>query len=358
MLCLTEYYYIILYHCYYTLTVLLTNTCPCSSFVSSVGNTRFYLPKFLGNSKHIFAILINLICLLYKRMMFGAALLFSAATISSAYDSNYNIDKSKRYIQFSGIAYCADPFVTKNSVDDWSCKFCQNYPNSTAVTFYGGQVTAQKGYVVYEPTANEIIVSFSGTDPVNLRNWIDDLDFRKVDYPGCSSNGCQVHEGFYRNYESVKEQVQQLVKEFKSTYATASITVTGHSLGAAVTALCTADLTALGYELTTPYTYGMPRVGDEAFQTWYRDTMIGTFRVTHHKDPVPHLPLQDWGFKHMPYEAFYNKDDYETGTTVCNYDGEDPECSDQYKVDANVIDHAHYMGWDFGKEYFSWGCEV
>jgi len=287
--------------------------------------------------------------------MLTAALLMSLVTISSAYDSNFNLDQSKRYIQFSGIAYCADPLISKNSVDTWSCKFCQNYPNSTAVSFYGGKLTAQKGFVVYEPTADEIIVSFSGTDPINIRNWIDDLDFKKTDYPGC--DGCKVHEGFLRNYNSVKDQVQSQVKDFKSAHPSASITITGHSLGAAVTALCTADLTSLGYELTTPYTYGMPRVGDETFQQWYRENMVGTFRITHHKDPVPHLPPMDWGFKHMPHEAFYNGDDYEN-TKVCNYDGEDKECSDQYKVDANIPDHAHYMGWDFGKEYFSWGCKV
>jgi hypothetical protein len=296
-----------------------------------------------------------LFCTFFEIMIGVTLSLLAVASTASAYDSNFNLDKSKRYIQFSGIAYCADPLVSHNSVDDWSCKFCQNYPNSTAVSFYGGKVTAQKGFVVYEPSDNEIIVSFSGTDPVNLRNWLDDLDFKKVDFPAC--NDCHVHQGFSRNYDSVKEQVRSQVETFKKKHPSASITVTGHSLGAAVTALCTADLTAMGYKLTTPYTYGMPRVGDEAFSNWYKESMVGTFRVTHHKDPVPHVPTKSMGFKHMPHEVFYNGDDYEHAV-VCNFDGEDKNCSDQFKVDANINDHAHYMGWDFGKEYFSWGCKV
>jgi len=70
--------------------------------------------------------------------------------------------------------------------------------------------------------------------------------------------------------------------------------VTGHSLGAAVAVHCAAELGAsshsLGYPIDGVYTYGQPRVGNQAFADFY---MVGTqvsWRVTHHRDPVPHLP--------------------------------------------------------------------
>ena len=78
----------------------------------------------------------------------------------------------------------------------------------------------------------------------------------------------------------------------------------------------------------------MPRVGDENFEKWFVSVVPGMFRVVHHKDPVPHLPPQNWGFHHMPYEVFY-VDDYNE-YTLCSFEGEDPSCSDQYAVDANV----------------------
>lgn len=275
-----------------------------------------------------------------------------------SYSSSYNLESSERYIQFAGIAYCADPLITDNSVANWSCKFCKNYPNTTATVFYGGKATDQLGYVAYDPNANEIIVSFAGTDPVSIRNWIDDIDFIKTSYPYCSSTNCQVHEGFYRTYESVKDDMLIALKNYKNLHSSASISVTGHSLGAALAALCTAELTHLGYKLKPTYNYGMPRLGDDNFYKWYygSSNIAGTFRVVHHKDPVPHVPFNNWGFHHFPYEVFY-EDDY-TKYKVCDTTGEDPTCGNKYAVDANVVDHARYMGWDFGAEYFSWGCKI
>lgn len=78
--------------------------------------------------------------------------------------------------------------------------------------------------------ANEIIVSFSGTNPLSIRNWIDDLDAFQTSYPLCSS-GCKVHKGFYNTYLSVQEQVLTLLKKYVSANPTAKISVTGHSLG-------------------------------------------------------------------------------------------------------------------------------
>lgn len=229
-------------------------------------------------------------------------LLLSLFLVSGcAYESSWNLNKGKRYVDFSGIAYCSDPWVGKNTVDNWSCKVCDKYPNVTAKSFYGSSATDAKGYVAYDPNANEILVVFSGTDPVSIRNWIDDIDTVKTDYPYCS--GCRVHEGFYRTYKSVDSALKSILASYHDAHPSATITVTGHSLGAAMAAHGMAELTHAGYKLTTSYTFGMPRVGDEAFEAWYKETIVGTFRVTHHKDPVPHLPTQSMGFHHMPYEV-------------------------------------------------------
>lgn len=97
---------------------------------------------------------------------------------------------------------------------------------------------------------------------------------------------------------------------------------------------CAADFVVRGYKLSSSYTYGMPRVGDEAFEKWFISVVPGMFRVVHHKDPVPHLPYERWGFHHMAYEVFY-VDDY-NDYKVCSIEGEDQSCSDQYALDLNV----------------------
>jgi predicted lipase len=219
-------------------------------------------------------------------------------------------------------------------VENWTCKACQQYPHTTATVFNSNKDGI--GYVSYESDDNEIIVAFSGTNPFDVQQWIDDLDFFKTSYPYCSSSGCQVHEGFYKTYLSVKDQVRNLTKSYLNSHPSATITVTGHSLGAALAAHTMADFKAnpIGGTVTTAYTFGMPRVGDEAFEKWYVSTVPGTYRVVHRKDPVPHVPPMSFGFHHMPYEIFYETD-YKKWKE-CSAEGEDNSCSNQYYAALDV----------------------
>lgn len=265
-------------------------------------------------------------------MAFLATVFALALTkLSFAYDSDYSLSLAQRYVTFCGAAYCTDPILKRNSVDDWSCNACKKYPNCQATSFHGNLSDAN-GFVAYDPDANEIVVSFSGTDPLSIKNWIDDLDFFQTPYPYCS--GCQVHRGFYNTYMSVDSQVKSKVNSFLTSYPTASIAITGHSLGAAMAAHCAAEFIHNGYKIKTVYSYGMPRVGNTPFEQWYVTVVPGTFRVVHRKDPVPHLPPENWDFHHMPYEVFYVKD-YQDWK-LCSFEGEDKSCSDQYAADLDV----------------------
>jgi len=78
------------------------------------------------------------------------------------------------------------------------------------------------------------------------------------------------------------------------------------------------------------------------------------WRLTHHKDPVPHLPFESWGFHQNPIEVFYNQK--QTSYKLCNLSGEDSSCSDQYLLDSDVFDHLNYVGFDFTSNYL--GCKL
>jgi hypothetical protein len=86
-------------------------------------------------------------------------------------------------------------------------------------------------------------------------------------------------------------------------------------------------------------------------QDFYTETISATYRITHHKDPVPHLPWESWGFHHEAREVFYDRDNDGTflaisplrgqltwalaaAFTLCDDSGEDPNCCDQYYVDV------------------------
>lgn len=77
------------------------------------------------------------------------------------------------------------------------------------------------------------------------------------------------------------------------------IHVTGHSLGAAIAALCAFDLYDNGYNIVEVYTFGQPRVGDATFAKNYNERFDGySYRVVHYADIVPHLPPELLDFTH------------------------------------------------------------
>jgi hypothetical protein len=223
----------------------------------------------------------------------------------------------------------------KSGVENWTCNACQKYPHTTATVF--NSIRDGVGFVGYEADDNEIIVAFSGTNPFDVAQWIDDLAFFKTPYPYCS--GCYVHQGFYKTYLSVQDQVRNLTKAYLSSHPSATVTITGHSLGAALAAHAMADFAANplgGAVVTTAYTFGMPRVGDEAFEKWYASSVPGTYRLVHRKDPVPHLPPLSFGFHHMPYEIFYETDSNQW--RQCSAEGEDNTCSDKYAATVDLCE--------------------
>lgn len=120
--------------------------------------------------------------------------------------------------------------------------------------------------------------------------------------------------------------------------------VTGHSLGAALAVLCATELGAskhsLGKKVEGVYTFGQPRVGNQAFHDFYGTGTRVSWRVTHNRDIVPHLPLEAMGFKHTSTEVFYNEN-FST-LRICDGSGEDKTCSDQFDV-PSISDHTYYM---------------
>lgn len=123
-------------------------------------------------------------------------------------------------------------------------------------------------------------VVFRGTE--DIQEWVADaygLPMRHVPYRGDTYP--MVHRGFSEIYES-------LSPTFNITQARTIIT--GHSLGAALAALCYVDF----HEITgsSLVRFASPRVGNAAFAK----LLDGTIRVMNHGDIVPQLP-KAFGFE-------------------------------------------------------------
>jgi len=119
-----------------------------------------------------------------------------------------------------------------------------------------------------------------------------------------------------------------------STYPNYNLTLVGHSLGGAVALLAALEFAALGWNPKVT-TFGEPKVGNGAFVEYVNDKLVhgnhpgnsvswlqnalrndgGTVvetrapycRVTHIDDPVPLLPLTEWGYRPHAGEIYISK---------------------------------------------------
>jgi hypothetical protein len=196
-------------------------------------------------------------------------------------------------------------------------------------------------------TYGQIVVGFRGTH--NFENWIQDLTFGKVPYPNTKCSGCEVHHGFLEEWQSYSSQILSAVSGLLQSNPSAPIFVTGHSLGAAVSLLAALDIiNILGVPASqvTLYNFGEPRLGDPAFAAWASSVLNygKQFRVTHKRDPVPHVPPEAFGFLHTPHELWYDNDGNTTWTDCADSaTAEDPNCSDSV-LPIDVDDHLLYLG--------------
>lgn len=111
------------------------------------------------------------------------------------------------------------------------------------------------------------------------------------------------------------------------------LTITGHSLGAAIASLAGADLRSRGFDVAV-YTYGQPRTGNQAYADYIdaklpfqpgsghnNNTMA---RATHANDGVAQVPAEKEGYRHHATEYWIAPD--EAAVWMCM--GQEPkECN-------------------------------
>ena len=259
-------------------------------------------------------------------------------------NATYDPSRAAAMLHFATASYCKT-----TSIDAWSCKPCHAAMvaaggafNATAFTDDDTQGQAFVGAGAGGRLGRIIVVAFRGSS--NLRNWISDLSIRHIStYKRC--DGCEVHAGFYKAWLGLQRDVVSEVMRLLELQPVSRLYVVGHSLGAALAVLAAADFShAYALNVSAVYTFGEPRVGNEAFKEFYESASQEqiTWRVVHHRDPVPKLPLSSWGFKHHAREVFYNSNS--SHFKVCDGTGHDLTCSDSLRFSDNLADHISYLG--------------
>ncbi|HEX2701121.1 MAG TPA: lipase family protein [Acidimicrobiales bacterium] len=181
-------------------------------------------------------------------------------------------------------------------------------------------------FVVQSRDGRVVIVSYRGTEPTNIVNWLTDVDINpeKVSIPFPGSDGTfDVHGGFYRNVRATRFEVVATVEralDGKSVRpggppmpnACEALYLTGHSLGGALAAMlgvmvvAERDYEPFARRLRAVYTYGQPMVGaPDLAAASDRDPFLGrnVIRYVYGNDVVTRLPPRATGdFSHFGRE--------------------------------------------------------
>ncbi|KAI0249663.1 lipase [Lactifluus subvellereus] len=210
------------------------------------------------------------------------------------------------FTHFAGGAYC-NPSLVKS----WTCgAHCQANSDFEPVASGGDGDATQYWYVGYSPSLKTVIVAHEGTNPTKLFADLTDLNIALAPldqslFPGVPTT-VEVHSGFVAEQARTALQILSTTKQTLSAQGASSVTVVGHSLGAALALL---DAVFLSLHLPSSVTvkvvgYGMPRVGNQAFANFVDNQLKGkVVHINNREDPIPVVPLMSMGFHHPSGEV-------------------------------------------------------
>lgn len=213
--------------------------------------------------------------------------------------AGYNESLSRLMASYSAISYCKDAAVM-----NWTCAECLKTERLSDLAIINDKATDIHALIGYHSKINRIVIVWRGT--IDARNWIEDFGFQKIPYNRCKN--CEVHAGFYASYESVASQTDKHITDLVNKYPEALITVTGQSLGGALSTFCAIEVQLKFGKVAELYNYGSPRVGNEATAAFINSKLPVKFRVVHNRDIVPHVPFEVMGFTHIAFEVLYDED--------------------------------------------------
>ncbi|KAI6702321.1 hypothetical protein NL676_011457 [Syzygium grande] len=145
----------------------------------------------------------------------------------------------------------------------------------------------------------DIVIALRGTS--TCLEWAENFRTKLVPMSSADDPDSKVGSGFLSLFktggahvpslaESVIEEVQRLLELYKGE--TLSITITGHSLGAALALLVADELTTRVAELPSlaVFSFGGPRVGNSAFADRIHAKNIKVLRIVNDQDLITRVP--------------------------------------------------------------------
>ena len=212
-------------------------------------------------------------------------------------EETYDWGSANCSVSLSALAYCGNQTIMSGNYSDsfWMTDFIPAY------IIYNKQYDVN-GFIGTSVKEKAIYVVFRGS--MTITNWLDDFETLMTSYPMC--HDCSVHAGFYYSAQSVKNDVIQWVQELQKKLPDYSVIVTGHSLGAALATLTAVNLFTNDISNIRHFSFGSPRVGNQAASAYISNLLPDITRTTHYKDIVPHNPFTNFGYVHISGEWYEN----------------------------------------------------
>ena len=191
------------------------------------------------------------------------------------------------------------------------------------------------GFILQSDSMN--ILAFRGT--TSVQDWVVDALAFQTDISiyiddKTKYSSAKVHLGFILQYSYFQNSIRNALKD---TGGKTPLLITGHSLGAALSAIaCFLIATSKNGPFASKilnYNYASPRVGNEGFQEGFDALISESYRIVNFSDIIPQLPpskLGKYSYKHCgtQYDYLFSKGDLNLNHDLFN--------NYQVAVDLNV----------------------
>lgn len=203
-------------------------------------------------------------------------------------DTTYSLTKAWWLAEASLLAYGDESFVTRRLDEAGLVEKL-----GMRVRFFAGPTRGAQ--CVVADTDGFVIVAFRGTRIESFPDPFWNLSLRRVNGADFATNidlrldpVAKVHSGFNRAIDEVWNDLRDHLDALRVAREERTFWFTGHSLGAALATIA-ADRYGAG-RVSGLYTFGSPRVGDDAFRERFA---VPCYRFVNNTDVVPHIPPRD-----------------------------------------------------------------